>query len=202
MPRPQTLRKQPQQARSRDLVLVIVEAAARVFNECGYEAATTNQIANIAGVSVGSVYQYFTDKQSLLTALHEHHAAQVLSVLDAACQRAPERTLKESLENVVRSLLALHRERPTLQRILHDEHAFLQYRKADSPVGRDIVARAGELLAAYPALNLPNPLLAAQLLVRTVEELVHATILDPPIGATSDEVEGAIVRAAQAYLCS
>jgi AcrR family transcriptional regulator len=200
MPRPQPPRKQPQQARSHDLVAAIVEAAARVFDERGYDATTTNHVAEVAGVSVGSVYQYFADKQALITALHERHAAQVLAVLDDARQQAPGRALTASIQHVVRGLLSLHRLQPTLQRILHDEHVSLQYGKSDSPLGREIVQRTHELLATYPELQLENMQVTVHLLVRTIEELVHAAVLDPPESASNDEVERAIVRATDAFL--
>lgn len=67
MPNPQPPRKQPQQARSRHLVAAVIEAAARVFDEYGYEGATMTGVAEIAGVGVGSMYQYFPDKRSLVT---------------------------------------------------------------------------------------------------------------------------------------
>jgi AcrR family transcriptional regulator len=202
MPNPQPPRKQPQQGRSRELVTAIVEAAARVFDERGYDATTTNHVAEVAGVSVGSVYQYFADKASLLTALHERHAAQVLEILEVARVRAPERTLEVSLADIVGRLVAMHRVQPALQRLLHDEHAALQYRKADSPIGRRILRETKALFAAYPALKLENPALTAELLVRSVEALVHAAVLEPPAKATDGEVERAIVRAAEAFLQS
>jgi AcrR family transcriptional regulator len=202
MPNPQPPRKQPQQGRSRELVTAIVEAAARVFDERGYDATTTNHVAEVAGVSVGSVYQYFADKASLLTALHERHAAQVLEILEVARVRAPERTLEVSLADIVGRLVAMHRVQPALQRLLHDEHAALQYRKADSPIGRRILRETTALFAAYPALKLENPALTAELLVRSVEALVHAAVLEPPAKATDGEVERAIVRAAEAFLQS
>jgi AcrR family transcriptional regulator len=200
MPQPQPPRKQPKQARSRDLVTAIVEAAARVFEERGYEATTTNQIAEVAGVSVGSMYQYFADKQSLLTALHERHAADVLNVIESVRMSANERGLRASIALVVSGLLELHRVNPRLQRILHDEHSSLEYRKTDSVLGREILARTTELLGSYPELSLENPALTAQLLVRVVEDLVHAAVLDPPESGTKDEVERAIVQAAEAFV--
>jgi AcrR family transcriptional regulator len=65
----------PRQRRSRETADAIVEAAARVFAEDGLEKATTNRIAEIAGVSVGSLYQYFPSKHALLTALFARESA-------------------------------------------------------------------------------------------------------------------------------
>jgi AcrR family transcriptional regulator len=70
--RPAPVRRRPVQERSRRTVGRILDAAAHVFAERGY-AATTNQVAEVAGVSIGSLYQYFPDKDALLVALHERH---------------------------------------------------------------------------------------------------------------------------------
>jgi AcrR family transcriptional regulator len=62
-------RRQPRQARSRAMVERIVEAAARVLEEVGYHGASTNRIAAEAGVSPGSVYQYFSDKDEIVATI-------------------------------------------------------------------------------------------------------------------------------------
>jgi len=67
-------RRAPRQTRSKQTADAIVEAAARVFTEDGLQAATTNRIAQVAGVSVGSLYQYFPSKHALLTALFDRES--------------------------------------------------------------------------------------------------------------------------------
>lgn len=67
----------PRQKRSQETADAIVEAAARVFAEMGLERATTNRIAEVAGVSVGSLYQYFPDKHALLTAIFVRESARL-----------------------------------------------------------------------------------------------------------------------------
>ena len=66
-------RKLPQQERSRIAVAAILEATTRILTEEGYEKANTNRIAERAGVSIGSLYQYFPNKESLITALLVQH---------------------------------------------------------------------------------------------------------------------------------
>src|ERR1700761_5044321 len=68
-----TPRRTPKQARSKALVERILDAGARVFAEVGYSAGTTNRIAEEAEVSIGSLYSYFPDKDSIVAALVQRH---------------------------------------------------------------------------------------------------------------------------------
>ena len=85
-------RKKPRQSRSQATVDVILDAAARIFVETGFAAATTNAIAERAGVSVGSLYQYFPNKLALLAALKERHVLQLKTAM-----RATSGTLRPSI---------------------------------------------------------------------------------------------------------
>ncbi len=62
-------RRSPHQARSRDKLELIFEASIRILNKQGLEGLTTNRIAEVAGVSIGTLYQYFSNKQEILAAL-------------------------------------------------------------------------------------------------------------------------------------
>ena len=85
-----TSRRSPVQARSKRTVERILDAAAHVFGERGY-AATTNHVAERAGLSIGSLYQYFPDKDALLVALHDRHLEQVAGqVVGQGPTRDPE----------------------------------------------------------------------------------------------------------------
>ena len=76
-------RKRPTQRRSREMVDRILEAAARIFAEQGYHGTTTNHVAEAAEVSVGSLYQYFPNKDALLVGLAERHVADAIEGLSA-----------------------------------------------------------------------------------------------------------------------
>ncbi|HWU67818.1 MAG TPA: TetR/AcrR family transcriptional regulator [Stenotrophobium sp.] len=76
------MRKKPLQSRSRQMVDTLVEATAQTIAELGLSAATTNHIAERAGVSVGSLYQYFDGKESLVHALLDRISAELAQLVD------------------------------------------------------------------------------------------------------------------------
>lgn len=80
----QAMRRKPKQARSQQRVDHLLDTAAAVFVEAGYEGATTNAIAARAGVSIGSLYQFFPNKEAILDALAERYIAETHALLDEA----------------------------------------------------------------------------------------------------------------------
>src|SRR5256885_17137254 len=86
-------RRRPRQERSRETVEAIVEAAAQVFERHGYAAGTTNRIAERAGVSIGSLYQYFPNKDAIVAELARRHIAEIGAVawpgLEALVENGP-----------------------------------------------------------------------------------------------------------------
>ncbi len=154
-----TLRRQPTQARSRERVERILQAAAALLAEGGPAALRPSDVAARAEVPIGSVYQYFADRNGLLEALVERYFAQVRDTL--AAELAGRTTLDEvlaGLEAAARGWLALHRADPmwtqVLYGILGDKE--LQARNlADSQENADRLTAA--LLAVAPTAD-PTPL--------------------------------------------
>jgi len=113
------MRKEPSQARSRATVEAIIEAGARVLGDHGWAGFTTNAVAVVAGISIGSLYQYFPDKLSLVEAIRRHHFDEVLAVMRRAT--AGELPLAESAEGLVQGMIDAHNVNPELHRVLLDE---------------------------------------------------------------------------------
>ncbi|RLM48865.1 TetR family transcriptional regulator, partial [Halobellus sp. Atlit-31R] len=82
MPQPARSRRVPSQARSEQTIQVIFEATAQVLNEHGEAALTTNRIAQRAGVSIGTLYQYFDSKEAIVHAMLARERGQVMGALD------------------------------------------------------------------------------------------------------------------------
>ncbi|PRX96058.1 TetR/AcrR family transcriptional regulator [Allonocardiopsis opalescens] len=182
-----TPRKRPRQQRSKETVAAILEAAAQLFGRHGYTATTTNRVAERAGVSIGSLYQYFPNKDALLTALAEEHLAEAVQVLDQALDAcARERPdLPGLVSGLVGAVAELHTGRPRLHRLLFDQ----------APRVPELVARlraierraAAGLAAELRRLGRggDDPELAALLAVQGVEAQIHGAVVDPPPGRSA-----------------
>jgi AcrR family transcriptional regulator len=98
-------RRKPSQERSRRAVEAIIEAAAQVLEQRGYQGATTNRIADRAGVSVGTLYQYFNNKDEIFNALIEQEAATFLRALEASIA-PPDREHREAIRLLLEAAFA------------------------------------------------------------------------------------------------
>ncbi len=107
-------RKKPTQARSRATVEAILTAAARVLVERGYAGMTTVAVAERAGVSVGSLYQYFPGKDALLAALFERHMENAVEMMERATPPGADRSLEEEVDAQIGALLAAKMANPRL----------------------------------------------------------------------------------------
>ncbi len=116
-------RRKPCQKRSEETVGAILEAAARVFAREGY-GATTNRVAQTAGVSIGSLYEYFENKDSLLVELGRMHLRQAEAAVGSLLSHQPAAPeLEPLLHRIIDTLLELHERHPgmheTLERVAH-----------------------------------------------------------------------------------
>lgn len=185
------MRKQPKQARSRALVEAAVEATARILSREGRARLTTNRVAEVAGISVGSLYQYFADKEELVAEVRRRFAAGFEARIARFAARAVQLSLREAVAEWVDVLVELHAEDPRL----HNELGAGTPEEARAPmlalVARFLEARADEL-------RRPDPELAARVLVQAAESLVHETALRSPAlladPAFSGEVRDLLLR--------
>ena len=117
-------RKLPSQERSKDTVEAILTAAAHIFSELGYAATTTNKIALRAGVSIGSLYQYFPNKDAIIVSLTEQMFREGLKMTEAIVRDTEnsQATFRQKLRRFIEGMVALHMKNPKLHKIL-TEHA-------------------------------------------------------------------------------
>lgn len=143
-----TVRRSPRQARSQATVAVILDAAARVLGQRGWSGLTTNHVAQVAGVSVGSLYQYFPHKQALVEAVKRRHFEVVLAALrDASDTALP---LDTRVRLLVEGMIAAHEAPPGLH------HALLEETPRGAEDGADSLTFQAEYLRLYRALLTPQ----------------------------------------------
>src|SRR5215470_8765407 len=138
-------RKTPVQARAAVTVEAISEATIQILLSHGPDRLTTTRVADRAGVSVGTLYQYYPNKHSLLFAVMEDHLDKVTVAVEAACQRARYKPLAEMIKEVVEAFVDIKMERADISVAL--------YQVAPDVGGPALVRRcAGRMRKALEAL--------------------------------------------------
>ncbi|MEV5830579.1 TetR/AcrR family transcriptional regulator [Spirillospora sp. NPDC052242] len=180
-PKPLRPRKSPRQQRSAETRERIVQAAARVFIEHGYAAGTTNRIADEAGLSIGSLYQYFPNKDAILLELTRRHIDEGRRAVAAALDRGLPADWDERVALFVDTALEAHRGDPRLHQVLFEESPRPPALLAElHSLQKALVETIAELLRADVEDHLPDARLAAWFLVSTTESLTHRYFADRP----------------------
>jgi AcrR family transcriptional regulator len=192
-------RKAPRQQRSAATVAALLEAAARVLARDSLAGFNTNRVAEVAGVSVGSLYQYFPNKEALIGALIERAQSDLADALEALLGRCTGQPLAATLAEVAALAVGQQYGRPLLAAALDHEERRLplgrRLREAEARllglVQRLLDERRAELDPALP------PTAAADCLVLT-KALVEA---DAERGrAPAADLQTRVVRALLGYL--
>ncbi|MGB3637505.1 MAG: TetR/AcrR family transcriptional regulator [Rivularia sp. (in: cyanobacteria)] len=194
-------RKLPQQERSRITVEAILEATAHILAEEGYDKTNTNHIAERAGVSIGSLYQYFPNKESLMVALMEQHAGEMLELVKLKLNNLFDSPLEIAIPELVRAVIAAHAINPRLHQVLHEEiprsERLQQMQRADE--------RIAELLRAYlkrweKRIHPQNLEMTVFILSRTVESLCHSAVIEHPKFVSDSQFEKEVSNLLISYL--
>ncbi len=192
------MRKAPRQQRSRATVDVIVEAAARVLGRRGWARFTTNEIAAVAGVSVGSLYQYFPNKLAIAEAIRQRHLDEVLRVLSAADEQSETLALEQRVGRFIDGVIAAHSIDQALHHVLVDEVP-LGARSSYVAFEAEYQRRYRALLAAADGRgNDDGAVMAARMLSSAVEGVVHSAAGRNELGSAALRTE--LVRLILAYL--
>lgn len=197
-------RKNPVQKRSKATVEDVLTAAAQVFEEYGYAAGTTNRIAEQAGVSIGTLYQYFPSKESVAVVLLERHLDETQRKLHEWVGHtvAERHSLHDALQDYVGGMLEMHADRPRLQHILLEEtplpervHETLLHAE------REAAKTMAGLLRIYPEVRHGHLLHAGFFVVQSVECLTHRFAAHPDEqGIPIDSFARELVMMLESYL--
>jgi AcrR family transcriptional regulator len=196
-------RKTPRQARSLATVGIILDAAALVLVEEGYDRATTNRIAERAGVSIGSLYQYFPNRDALLGALHSRTNRQISDgIWQILGERDESQPIREILNIGVRTTIHQHANfLPLLQVLMETASGYIPvpWRAENWPRKQAFIRgildkRTGELRRDF------NVEAGTLLLPRMVGSAVDAAIAFRPDALVSGELERELSTMLSYYL--
>jgi AcrR family transcriptional regulator len=206
-------RKLPKQARSQTTVEAILEAAAQIFERYGYAAGTTNRIAERAGVSIGSLYQYFPNKDAILVALVHQHLAESMAALRPQLERLNSGAdFDEVLPDIVHAMVALHALAPGLHRVLFEETKLPSTLRVELHGLEDrLVEETADALAADARwrptgqsrtrrARVRDSRLSARIVISAIEGLTHRLVLRPPPGVSPEAIAREITELVRAYI--
>ena len=191
-------RRKPHQARATETVAAILEGAAQILESGGLAAFTTNAVAERAGVSIGTLYQYFGDKGALLRAIAQQEVQATLAKVAKALEGEAEPTLEGRIRAVVRAMVNAFRGRQRARKAVA-QTVMAQGFSVEllSPVATFLAAR-GEQHGdkVFP------PLGREQLFVlsRALMGVIRAAVLEEQPFFKSRAFEDELVRLVLAYL--
>jgi AcrR family transcriptional regulator len=193
-------RRQPKQRRARETVEAILDAVVKILKRDGIDAVTTNRIAEVAGVSVGSIYQYFPDKRAIFVALHDRHVERSAGIVERTLVERADAPLEDLLRVVLAALIDAHTPDPELYGLLATE---VPHRAAEGPSFqvrlRNALRLAIEARAGPPATHreLEQTLFVV---AHMVDSLAHGAALDRPPQVSLATAKEEAARALLAYL--
>jgi AcrR family transcriptional regulator len=173
------MRRQPRQQRGQERVAKILAAAAVVFEEVGYTAATTNLIAAQAGTAIGSLYQFFPDKAAIFQAMELYHVDRVQQMWAAAGSiDLAQQSLRDTIHLLVQSVVQIFDD--PVSRVVFVQ--FFESREIfqsidDSFTQEAIEFMAGILKQRNPQLD--NPQLLAEVCVHSSNALTLQILRSP-----------------------
>jgi AcrR family transcriptional regulator len=193
-------RKNASQDRSRATVDALVEATARILVKEGFDKASTNRIAETAGVSVGSLYQYFPSKEALVVAVIDRHNQATMRLVRSALSEVAGQPVESVIRKMVEVAIRAHRIEPKLHRVLTEQiprtgqlENVEAFNREYFSLFRNYLTGCGETLREV------DPGLAAYVCVTSIEALAHNAVLrsekltDVEAEALTNEVSRMIV---------
>lgn len=185
-------RKEASQERSRATVDALVEATARILVREGFDKASTNRIAEVAGVSVGSLYQYFPSKEALVAAVIERHRQEIMQVVRGELALAANQPMEQGVRTLVAVAVKAHRVDPKLHRVLAEQIPRVGRLEKAETFNRENYALFRAYLESHrDEIRAADLELAAFICVTAIEAVTHNAVLHHKM--VSDEATGALI---------
>ncbi|MBX8498504.1 TetR/AcrR family transcriptional regulator [Pseudomonas lijiangensis] len=190
-------RKVPAQARSRATVDAIVQAATYILTRVGWEGLTTNAIAERAGVNIGSLYQFFPNKEAVIAELQRRHVAATRSDLLEALKELPQKpSLRDALTLIVEMLVNEHSVAPAVHKAIHEE---LPYTVRQSQDADPLRRQFADVLRPFMK-NVPDPELSIYLMGISAHAIIHTVTADRPALLGNPQFVAEVVTLLENYL--
>lgn len=193
------MRKSPTQARATQTVDAILEAATQILQSDGEERLTTNRIAERAGVSIGSLYQYFADKEGIVEALAERERNKIVAVIVKSLSEVDATDSERAVREVVRTLVGAFARRRRARRIV----VMMMLRrwqnapdKGADEVAQFLVSAAARGKSTDARVMTP---VAAFVLTRAMVGAIRAAVLENSPHLETREFEDELVRLAMLF---
>ena len=171
-------RKIASQERSRATVDALVEATARILVKEGFDKASTNRIAEVAGVSVGSLYQYFPSKEALVAAVIERHQQEIMQTVRGELAEVLAQPVEKAVRKLVAVAVKAHRVDPKLHRVLAEQIPRVGKLEKLETFNRENYALFRTYLESHrDELRVDDLELASFVCVTSIEALTHNAVL-------------------------
>jgi AcrR family transcriptional regulator len=194
-------RKHAAQERSRATVDALVEATARILVREGFDRASTNRIAEKAGVSIGSLYQYFPTKEALVAAVVDRHNAELMQVARATLAEVLALPLEQAVRRLVTIAIDAHRIDPRLHRVLAEQIPRTGRLETVAAFNREYHSLFKAYLENHKdELRSVDLDLAAYVCVTSIEALTHTAVLHRSEMLSDDGAERLVDEATRLVL--
>jgi AcrR family transcriptional regulator len=194
-------RKSPRQARARATLDAILTAAAQVLEEVGYERANVNRIAERAGVSIGSLYQYFPTKEALVAAVIQRHSSEMIAFFQRDLPSLGLLPPREAIREIVRRSLQAYAHQPKLRKVIQEEvprvEIFLRSQEFDDQLA---VMCAGYLEFHRAHVRPTDHALAVKILTTAVEGVARRFVVEDARRLTDDDLAEEVTQLVARYL--
>jgi AcrR family transcriptional regulator len=185
-------RKEASQERSRATVDALIDATARILVREGFDQASTNRIAEVAGVSVGSLYQYFPGKEALVAAVIERHQRQIMQLVRNELAEVASQPIERGVRTLVAVAVKAHRLDPKLHRVLAEQIPRVGKLEKVETFNRGNYALFRAYLESHrKEIRTADLELAAFVCVTSIEALTHTAVLHHDV--VSDKATQALV---------
>jgi AcrR family transcriptional regulator len=199
-PRRTSVRRRPKQRRARQTVDAVLDSVVRILKREGVDAVTTNRIAEVAGVSIGSVYQYFPDKRAIFVALHQRHVDQIDRIVESTLVDHAASSLDDFVRAMIEAMVEAHTADPEIHELLMSQVPHRADGSRDFAVRLHGVFRLAIASRSRQLRNRRDLDKIVFVVTHMVDFLSHGAVLRRPPGLSLADAKEEAVRAVLAYL--